>query len=101
MRNGDMLAHITEDDDHEGEADAQADGFDDAVEFIAGEEFEITTHNFLGVFFVTKLAKPTKQLLARKVANRLLPGVAAASSCEPLTVFPSIFKRFCIVLQVL
>ena len=39
---GDMLCHIAEDDDHEGEAHRQANGLDDAVEFVSGEEFDVT-----------------------------------------------------------
>ena len=43
-RDGDMLCHIAEDDDHEGEAHRQANGLDDAVEFVSGEEFDVTAH---------------------------------------------------------
>jgi hypothetical protein len=41
-RDGDMLRHIAEDDDNKGEAHRQAKGLDDAVEFVSGEEFDVT-----------------------------------------------------------
>ena len=48
-RDGNMLAHIAEDDDHEGEADRQPHGLDDAVKFVPAEELQITTHNSITI----------------------------------------------------
>jgi hypothetical protein len=44
-RHGNLLGHITEDDDHKGQTDGQAHRLDDAVEFVSGEEFDVTAHN--------------------------------------------------------
>jgi len=38
------LCHIAKDDDHESEAHRQANGLDDAVKFVAGNEFDVTAH---------------------------------------------------------
>ena len=40
-RDDDMLCHIAEDDDHEGQTDGQAHGLNDAIEFVSGEEFDV------------------------------------------------------------
>jgi len=43
-RDGDMLRHIAKDDDHKSKAHGQAHRLDDAIEFVSGEEFDVTAH---------------------------------------------------------
>ena len=44
-RDRDLLRHIAEDDNHKGQADGQAHRLNSGVEFVSGQEFQVTAHN--------------------------------------------------------